>query len=89
MSSYSRIRELAAQISRYAIEIETHLSSQDIAQPNFGPDSPFELPPTIHTTQVALLEAADELTLLVQGPMQSLMHIAGYSVRFQFACSPF
>ncbi|KAI9644379.1 hypothetical protein NHQ30_007736 [Ciborinia camelliae] len=79
MSSYSRIRDLASRISRYAIEIETHLSSQNIAQPNFEPDSPFELPPTIHTTQAALLEAADELTLLLQGPMQSLMHIAGYS----------
>ncbi|KAF7903124.1 hypothetical protein EAE99_012150 [Botrytis elliptica] len=79
MASSSRIRELASRISDYAIEIETQLSRQNLTLPTFEPDSPIDLPPAIHGTQVALLEAADELVLLVQGPMQSLMHIVGYS----------
>jgi hypothetical protein len=83
MSRYSRIKELAAQIQSQSAELDEKLSDLGLQSPTFEVSMINELPPSLHLTQRSLLDAADELTLLVQGPLHNLMDLASYSVSHQ------
>ncbi|KAF4611323.1 hypothetical protein G7Y89_g15690 [Cudoniella acicularis] len=60
-------------------QIEEFLFSCGLQSPSFDITSPSDLPLALHTARAKLLEAADELVLLVQGPLQSLTSLVGYS----------
>lgn len=84
-TSYSRIKELAARIQAQTTELDEQLSSYGLPSPTFETSAVDELPPALHGVQNSLLEAADELILLVRGPLYNLMDLASYSV----SSSPF
>lgn len=80
MSTYSRIKTLAAEIQSQSSELDAKLSELGLPSPTFEAAMIDELPPALHSVQNSILEAADELTLLVRGPVQNLMHLGVYSV---------
>jgi hypothetical protein len=80
MSTYSRIKELAAEIQFQTTVLDAKLSDLGLPSPTFEASMIDELPPVLHAVQKSILEAADELTLLVRGPVQNLMHLGIYSV---------
>lgn len=75
----NRIVELAAQIAEKTGQIDAYLVSHDLPTPSFVESAPLRLdiPPDIQNLYDAVLEATDELTALLSGPMKA---IAGHAV---------
>lgn len=76
----SRVNVLAQQIQTHAETLDKYLNENDLPPLSFDTSTAVELPAELHPAQTALLEAADELSLLVQGPRRSLMTLGGYDV---------
>lgn len=76
----NRIAELATTIYNDTLKVDAYLNLEKLPTPSFDVSSHSRLPlPThIQAAQEAILEAADELTVLMQGPVRS---IAGQPVR--------
>jgi len=81
MITHSRIKELATQIQSDSTELDKGLSLLGLQSPTFSISMVDELPPELHAAQRSLLAATDELSLLIRGPLQTLMYLASYSVR--------
>ncbi|KAF7930035.1 hypothetical protein BELL_0651g00040 [Botrytis elliptica] len=75
MSPATRIAELAATIQRNTSKVDEYLTSNNIPSPSFDVSCPFRLslPPDIQASRNAILEASDELTALMLGPVESLI----------------
>ena len=86
MSSPSRMVELAATIQNHTNILIDYFKSHDNPLPSFDIDSPtsVHLPDEVAVCKTAVLEASDELQMLVLGPMGFLdnLHV---QVRFM-AC---
>lgn len=80
MASWSRIGELAAKIQVQAAHIETSLSANGYPPPTIQNCTSDNFDNAFHNSRNEILEAVDELTLLVQGPLQFIMNLAGYTV---------
>lgn len=74
MAPPSRIVELSALIHENTCKIEEYISSAGLPTPTFEITSPpmLPLPPHIQELQAVVLDAADELSVLLQGPMVSI-----------------
>jgi hypothetical protein len=70
-----RIVELARRIATQSEEFERRLSEHNLQYPSFTSGS-YDIPPNLADTQHTILEAADELTALVQGPRSMLASFA-------------
>lgn len=80
-SGTDRITELAAIISQNTERISTYLNAHDLPPLSFAADAPPGLPEVLGSARAAVVEAADELKLLVQGPKEALQ---SEGVRFPF-----
>lgn len=81
-SGTDRITELAAIISQNTERISNYLNGHDLPPLSFAADAPPGLPEVLGSARAAVVEAADELTLLVQGPKEALL---SEGVRFPFS----
>ncbi|KAL9620550.1 MAG: hypothetical protein Q9160_004911 [Pyrenula sp. 1 TL-2023] len=72
--SPTRIAELAAKIQEHTSKVDEYLASKALPSPSFDITTPatFNLPPSIQASQNAVLEASDELNLLMLGPLRSI-----------------
>lgn len=70
----SRILELANSIQTNTSKVDRHFSSRGIPTPSFDVETPLEmdLPDDIAACRLAILEATDELHLLMLGPVQTV-----------------
>ena len=70
----SRIVELAAIIQKHTSKVDEYLTSHDLPSPSFDISTPpvLQLPPHIQASQKAIIEADDELSALILGPMRSI-----------------
>lgn len=77
MSSGSRIAELATTIQTHTNKLDEYFHSNDIASPSFDINSPavVKLPDEIATSKNFILEASDELQMLVLGPVGFLTNL--------------
>lgn len=75
MSSPSRIAELASIIHRETDKIDAYLASNNLPTPSFDVSCPPKLflPDEIQASRDAVLEASDELSALMLGPVESLI----------------
>lgn len=75
----NRIAELATIIHNETLKVDAYLTLEKLPTPSFEVSCPSRLPLPLHiqAAQEAILEATDELTVLIQGPMRS---IAGQAV---------
>ncbi|KAG8526570.1 uncharacterized protein KY384_008771 [Bacidia gigantensis] len=88
----SRIVELANTIQTNTWKVEQHLFYRGIPSPSFDVETPLEieLPDDIATCRKAILEATDELHMLVLGPVQTeqcnpvLQAIYRFRIAFSF-----
>ena len=80
MSSTSRLSELALIIQRHTCSIDEYLSSRGLRSPSFDLDTALKLPDAVRESQNAILQATDELSALVQGPLPFLMNMASTQV---------
>ena len=73
--SSSRIVELAGIIQEHTTKLDSYLLSHDLPAPSFDVSYPARvtLPPEIEASQDTVLEASDELTALLLGPVGSLI----------------
>lgn len=79
----SRIVELAAVIQEHTAKVDSYLNSQNLPSPSFDISSPaiLPLPTDIAASQGAVLEATDELNVLMLGPVK---YLASLPVRLVF-----
>lgn len=75
MSSTSRLSELALVIQRHTCIIDEFLSSKGLLSPSFDLDTALNLPDAVLESRNAILQATDELSALVQGPLPFLMNM--------------
>lgn len=75
MSPTSRLSELALVIQHHTCKVDEFLSSRGLPSPSFGLDTALKLPDAILESQNAILQATDELSALVQGPLPFLMNM--------------
>lgn len=70
----NRIAELASIIHEKTLAVDTYLTSEKLPTPSFDISCPafLPLPPHIQAAQEDILEATDELTALIQGPIRSI-----------------
>lgn len=70
----SRILELANSIQTNTSRVDQHFSSHGIPTPSFEIETPLELdlPDDIATCRLAIIEATEELHLLMLGPVQTV-----------------
>ncbi|TVY81174.1 O-methyltransferase gsfB, partial [Lachnellula suecica] len=75
MAASSRIVELSATIHETTIKVDAYLAANDLPTPSFDISCPPKLflPPEIQACRDAVLEATDELTALMLGPVESLI----------------
>ncbi|KAJ8065081.1 hypothetical protein OCU04_005793 [Sclerotinia nivalis] len=75
MSHATRIAVLAAKIQEHTSKVDEYLASNNLPSPSFDVSCPvrLSLPPEIQTSRNAVLEASDELTALMLGPVESLI----------------
>ncbi|TGO45530.1 hypothetical protein BOTNAR_0659g00040 [Botryotinia narcissicola] len=73
MSPTTRIAELAGTIQKHTSKVDEYLASNNIPSPSFHVSPPLRvsLPPDIQASRNAVLEASDELTALMLGPVES------------------
>lgn len=79
------LQTLAQEIQAQANTIQKQLEVQNLPPLSFEVGAVSELPEDVAAVRNALLEATDELSLLVLGPLQSLMRLGGYDVHRTFA----
>ena len=77
----SRISELASNIQLNCSKIDGILLSEGLPSPSFDIDTPRTLPDAVLEPQNALLEAIEELNILVYGPLSYLMNFTINHVR--------
>ncbi|PSN71469.1 putative O-methyltransferase [Corynespora cassiicola Philippines] len=75
-NAHGRLHELAEILHVNANEIESYLEEKNLPYPSFDIGASESLPPELEDKQHELLEAADELVALVQGPKQHLSTFA-------------
>lgn len=75
MASTSRIIELSASIHEHTTKVDAYLAANNLPTPSFDTSCPPKLllPPEIQASRDAVLEATDELTALMLGPVESLI----------------
>lgn len=75
MSPASRIAELASIIHEQTDKVDAYLTSNNLPTPSFDISCPPKLflPPEVQASRDAVLEASDELTALMLGPVESLI----------------
>jgi hypothetical protein len=75
MSPKSRIAELASTIQEQTSKVDAYLAANNLPSPSFDVSCPLRLslPPEIQASRNAVLEASDELTALMLGPVESLI----------------
>lgn len=75
MSPTSRIAELASIIHEQTDKVDAYLASNNLPTPSFDISYPptLSLPAEIQASRDAILEASDELTALMLGPVESLI----------------
>lgn len=75
MARTNRIVELASIIGKETEKVDTYLTSNHLPTPSFDISCPPKLflPPEIQASRDAVLEASDELTALMLGPVESLI----------------
>lgn len=75
MAHTSRIVQLSATIHEHTTKVDAYLAENDLATPSFDISCPLKLflPPDIRASRDAILEATDELTALMMGPVESLI----------------
>ena len=76
MAGKSRISELASLIQGHTAEIDKCLLRNALPSPSFDLDTTPIFPDAIQESQKAILEAADELSILIHGPLPYLMNLA-------------
>lgn len=81
MVTNGKLTDLVAKIQINATFIEQYLDSQNIPPLSFDTQAIFDLPPETQDAQQNVLEAADELFYLVQGPRRMLVNRGGPDVR--------
>ena len=69
MSPNSRIIELASIIYEQTSKVDAYLASKNLPTPSFDISSPPSLPVEVQASRDATLNAADELTALMLGPV--------------------
>jgi hypothetical protein len=71
----SRIVELSAKIHEHTTKVDAYLTANNIPTPSFDISCPTKLflPPDIQASRDAVLEATDQLTALMLGPVESLI----------------
>ena len=84
MASLSRITELAATIQALSTKLESFCFSNGLDPPSFELGTAPKLPDEIQDVQAAILEATDELSVLVQGPLPYLMTMIAQNVLYPF-----
>lgn len=84
MASNSRIATLAAIIQEETSKVDNYLASNNLPSPSFDVSTPLRLslPPEILASRNAVLEASDELTALMLGPVESLVPPVGNPLLF-------
>lgn len=72
------MKDLAERISSQVDTITQSLDSQSLPQPSFRPDAPGAIPEDgqVQAARIALIEAASELILLAQGPIEYIRNEA-------------
>ena len=72
--STSRIVELGNAIQANTLRVDLHYSSQGLPTPSFDAEAPLEhdLPNDIQKCRQAVVEATDELHMLMLGPIQTV-----------------
>ncbi|KAI9646648.1 hypothetical protein NHQ30_004645 [Ciborinia camelliae] len=75
MAPNTRIAELASIIQEQTSKVDAYLASKNLPSPSFDVSYPLRLslPPDIQASRNAVLEASDELTALMLGPVESLI----------------
>jgi hypothetical protein len=75
MAPNTRIAELASIIQEQTSKVDAYLTSNNLPSPSFDPAYPLRLslPPDVQASRDAVLEASDELTALMLGPIESLV----------------
>ena len=73
----TRLAELANIIYSHTCKIDEHFKDHDIATPSFDIDTPavVQLPDELAISKNAVLEASDELSMLLLGPMGFLTNL--------------
>ncbi|KAG9235075.1 putative O-methyltransferase [Amylocarpus encephaloides] len=69
MSSNSRIIELASIIYEQTSKVDAYLASKNLPTPSFDVSSPLTFPIEVQASRDATLNATDELTALMLGPI--------------------
>ncbi|PQE34045.1 6-hydroxytryprostatin B O-methyltransferase protein [Rutstroemia sp. NJR-2017a WRK4] len=75
MAPNTRIAELASIIQEHTSKFDAYLASNNLPSPSFDPSHPLRLSlsPDVQASRDAVLEASDELTALMLGPVESLV----------------
>ncbi|KAF7512644.1 hypothetical protein GJ744_000905 [Endocarpon pusillum] len=68
----SRIVQLAETIQSNTAKVDTHFTLQNLPSPSFDHDFPASLPEEIEQARNAIIDAADEITDLMQGSKELL-----------------
>jgi hypothetical protein len=68
----SRIIQLAETIRSNTAKVDTHFTLQNLPSPSFDHEFPSSLPAEIEQARNTVIDAADEMTELMQGPNQLL-----------------
>lgn len=75
MASRSRIAQLAYIFEVHTSKVDSYLASNNLSSPSFDVSCPLKLamPQEIENSRDAVLEASDELTALMLGPVELLI----------------
>jgi hypothetical protein len=73
--SQSRIAHLASLIQEHTTKVDNYYTTHSLPHPSFSTTTPLRtvLPTDIQVSRNAVLEASDELTALMLGPIESLI----------------
>ena len=76
----SRIVQLASLIQEHTRKVDDYIDANELPSPSFETSCPAHLilPPDIQVSQSKVLEAKDELNMLMLGPLR---YVASQSVR--------
>ena len=80
-----RITELAAIVSQNTEAISSHIKKHNLPPLSFAASAPMALPEELEGARTAVVEATEELKLLMQGPKEMLLS-EGVRLSLCFSC---
>ena len=79
--------DLAARLTALAPQLDAHIASTGLPPASFDTDSLADLPAHLESTRSALVDAAQDIKRLAQGPRGTLAEIL-FGVASSPSCSP-